>query len=186
LSDHDKTQRFNRMALQHMDAAYNLARWLTRNAQDADDVVQESFLKAFRHFDSFRGGDGRAWLLAIVRNASYTWLKSKHAGQLESFDEERDYGEQYESSANTLSPGRDDPQQRLLQQEQRALIDAAIKTLPFEFREVLVLREMENFSYKEIADIIGIPIGTVMSRLARARALTRSLLNPHFNPEATQ
>jgi len=164
--------------MQHMDAAYNLAKWLVRHDQDAEDVVQDSYMKAFRHFDSFRGEDSRAWLLTIVRNSSYTWLKSKNHWQMEVFDEETadaDLQNPFSESSNPTNP-----ENIALQTLDRDLINQAIQTLPPEFREVLVLREQEGFSYHEIAEIAGIPVGTVMSRLSRARGLLRRQLAPHF------
>ncbi|QFY41756.1 sigma-70 family RNA polymerase sigma factor [Candidatus Methylospira mobilis] len=185
MTEQNKTQRFNKLALQHLDAAYNLARWLTRNSPDAEDVVQESLLKAFRHFDGFRGGNGKAWFLTIVRNSSYTWLKSQKGFQQESFDEGCDYDDfnpQFPGAVSWAS----DPEQLVLQEANRELIDAAIRALPAEFREVLVLRELEDFSYKEIAAITGRPVGTVMSRLARSRALLRRMLAQHFSVESAR
>lgn len=180
----DKTARFNQVALQHLDAAYNLARWLTQHPQDAEDVVQESYLKAFRHFDSFRGGDGRAWLLAIIRNTSYTRIQMNKKSQMDVFDEAIHH-DQFNHAAETNGTHRN-PEQLVFQALDRELIDAAIKTLPVEFREVIVLRELEDFSYHEIAGIVGIPVGTVMSRLARARGMLRNQLAQHFKPESSQ
>jgi RNA polymerase sigma-70 factor (ECF subfamily) len=144
----------------HLDAAYNLARWLTRSDHDAEDVVQEAYLRAFQFFDGFHGGDGRSWLLAIVRNTGYTWLKQKRPRELTlSFEEE------IHSSAGVASS----PPTVLVQDEEKQLLRQAVERLPVEFREVVVLRDLEGLSYKEIATIVGIPLGTVMSRLARAR-----------------
>ena len=142
----------------HFDAAYNLARWLTQSTQDADDVVQESFLRAFTFFDSFRGGDGRAWMLSIVRNTCFTWLRKNRAHDLAvEFDEQMH-----------VSPASS-PEALQLREADAETVRAALEKLPAEFREVVVLREMEEMSYKEIADIAGVAIGTVMSRLSRAR-----------------
>jgi RNA polymerase sigma-70 factor (ECF subfamily) len=179
LSKQNKTQRFNQVAMQHRDAAYNLAKWLTRNHQDAEDVVQESFIKAFRYLDSFQGEDGRAWLLTIVRHTSYTWLKAHNNGQQEEFGSDSSH-EALSSSCSGLSLGQINPEQIALQRQDKEQINLAIQSLPVEFREVLVLREQEGFSYHEIASITGSPIGTVMSRLARARGLMRGLLVRHF------
>src|SRR5262249_37105297 len=149
-----------RVLLPHLDAAYNLARWLTRNDHDAEDVVQEACLRAHQFFDRFRGGDGRAWLLAIVRNTCYTWLERNRPRQpVTPFDEEIHRGGDPGGSPPSLAV-RSEDRQRLRQ---------ALEELPPESREVLVLRELEGFSYKDIARIAGIPQGTVMSRLARAR-----------------
>ncbi len=142
----------------HFDAAYNLARWLTQSASDADDVVQESYLRAFTFFDGFRGGDGRAWMLSIVRNTCFTWLRKNRAYDLAmELDED-----------SPASPALN-PETMHFRQAGAETVRAALAKLPAEFREVLVLREMEGLSYKEIAEIAGIAIGTVMSRLARAR-----------------
>lgn len=156
----------------HLVAAYNLARWLTRNAHDAEDVVQEAYLRAFKFFGTFRGGDCRPWLLTIVRNTCYTWMQQNRAAELkDNFDEAM---ESLEST--TLNP-----EARLLAIVDHQRLRQALEALPVEFREVMVLRELEGLSYKEIADIADVPIGTVMSRLARARKrLQQGLLdNPH-------
>jgi RNA polymerase sigma factor (sigma-70 family) len=161
-------ERFERTCLPHMRAAYNLARWLTRNDQDADDVVQEAYLRALKFFGGFRGGDGKAWLLTIVRNACYT---GRHRGRLReatvAFDEEI-HGVEDE----TLGP-----EDLLLQQASRRAVAEALEDLPVEFREALVLRELEGLSYKEMAEVTQLPIGTVMSRLARARQRLRRRLS---------
>ena len=152
--------RFDAQVLPHLDAAYNLARHLLRDAQDAEDMVQESFLKAVRFFDGFRGGDGRTWLLAIVRNTCFTQLRRRRsAGEKIEFDEE------LHSEVDAAA----DPAAELERAAAAATLDEAMSRLPVEFREVLVLRELEELSYKEIAHVAGVPIGTVMSRLARAR-----------------
>ena len=153
-----KHTRFEQTVLSHLDAAYNLARWLTQDDHDAEDVVQEACLRAFRFFDGFRGGDSRAWLLTIVRHTCYTWLKKNRGHELVSFDEELDNVES-EASAEEL----------LLASVDQQSLRKALAELPVEFREVIVLRELEELSYKEIAHIAGVPLGTVMSRLARAR-----------------
>lgn len=150
---------FESEVMRHLDAAYNLARWLARNDQDAEDVVQEAVLRAFRFFGGFRGGDARVWLLAIVRNTFYTQRShAPAAGTLEEFDEAIHGGEDL-----------DDPQAVLLRAADAQSLRDALERLPPEFREVLVLRELEGCSYKEIAAITHLKIGTVMSRLARAR-----------------
>ena len=162
-----KLTSFEEAVLPHLDAAYNLARWLTRNDADAHDVVQEAYLRAFRFFSSFHGVDGRAWLLGIVRNTSYTWMQQNRSPSLSvPLDDEI-----YEIESNELNP------EALLQQTTDGkMVREALETLPLEFREVLVLRELEEFSYKEIAHITGLPIGTVMSRLARGRKRLQQLL----------
>lgn len=143
----------------HMAAAYNLARWLTRNEHDAEDVVQEAYLRAFRYFDGFQGGDSRAWLLAIVRNTCYTWLQQNR----------RPTAPLEDALSEAAAPGPG-PEALVLEQVDRELLHRALEELPPEFREAIVLRELEGLSYKEIGAITGVPLGTVMSRLARARA----------------
>ena len=151
---------FEETVLPHLDAAYNLARWLTRNEHDAQDVVQEAYLRAFRFFSGFRGSDARAWLLTIVRNTCYTWFRQNRSPELAAdFDE----------AVREKESGEPDPETRQVLKAQTQLVNDAIEKLPIEFREVMVLRELEELSYKEIAAVVGVPIGTVMSRLARAR-----------------
>lgn len=165
---------FEEAILPHMDAAYNLARWLLHNEHDAQDVVQEAYLRAFRSFGGFRGSNGRAWLLTIVRNTSYTLLKKNHAVDLNTtFDEELHAGDTDSVSPVTI----------LEQTEAAGLMRDAIEELPPEFREILVLRHQENLSYKEIAEIVQIPPGTVMSRLARARAKLKELMANRITEE---
>jgi RNA polymerase sigma factor (sigma-70 family) len=169
----DRARQFETIALPHLDAAYNLARWLLRNEQAADDVVQEAYLRALRYFGSFHGDNAKPWLLGIVRNACFTWLQDNRGGeQMLEFDEERDSGEQ------DLAPERsaDNPEQLLSRKQDSVALNAAIAGLPGAFREVLILRELEELSYDDIARIVGIPSGTVMSRLSRARALLRAAL----------
>src|SRR5258707_9311339 len=143
--------RFERTVLPHLDAAYNLARWLTRNDHDAEDVVQEAYLRAFQFFASFHGSDGRAWLLTIVRNTCHTWLEHNRGRAPEPFDEES------HSRPDTAAS----PEALLLRGEDKELVRQAVEGLPPEFRAVIVLRELEGFSYKEIAGILGVPLGTV-------------------------
>ena len=144
----------------HLDAAYNLARWLTRNDHDAEDIVQESYLRAFRFFSGFRGGDSRAWLLKIVRNTCYTWFRQNRPQELAT---------EFNEEIHTPETETPDPEALLLQGADAQLLRRALEELPAEFREALVLRELEGLSYKEIAEVAGISIGTVMSRLSRAR-----------------
>lgn len=152
---------FEEMMLPHMDAAHNLARWLLRNEQDAQDVVQEAYLRAFKSFGGFHGANGRAWLLTIVRNTSYTLLKKNRAVDLTTpFDEEIHASGHESVSPATILEHSDDAD----------LIRQVMDELPVEFREILTLRHMEGLSYSEIADIAQLAPGTVMSRLARARA----------------
>jgi RNA polymerase sigma-70 factor, ECF subfamily len=151
---------FEQTVLPHLDSAYNLARWLIRNAHDAEDLVQEACLRALKSFDGFRGGDARAWLLTIVRNTCYTWLQQNRQQELTTaFDEEIHTADEHSRSPEAL----------LLQSADVRLVKDALEELPPEFREVIVLRELEGMSYNEIAALCGIPLGTVMSRLARAR-----------------
>jgi RNA polymerase sigma factor (sigma-70 family) len=175
LTDHEQARRFEAMAAPHLDAAYNLARWLTHNPHDADDVVQEAYLRAFRFFGSFRGGDGRAWLLTIVRNTFYTWAeKHRHDRQMVEYDE-ADPGMEQKEAGETALHGTD-PEKLLLRAADQDLVERALLGLAAEYREILVLRELEELSYKEIADIVGVPLGTVMSRLSRARVQLRTRL----------
>jgi len=160
LEEHEKLSHFEQAILPHMDAAYNLARWLARNEQDAQDVVQESYLRAFRFFGGYRGGSSRAWLLKIVRNTFYTWAQQNRMQQLsQPFDEQLHAVESDDASPDTVLVKKADSQ----------LVRRVLEELPIEFRETLVMRELEGMSYKEIADIADIPLGTVMSRLARGR-----------------
>lgn len=152
----------------HMDAAYNLARWLTGNSHDADDVVQEAFLRAFKFFETFRGEDARTWILKIVRNTFYTqWRRARSRDESAEFDEE-----QHSLGGDDEIPGASaNPEAIVSSAQDIALLDRALGELQEEFREALVLREIENLSYKEIAATLDIPMGTVMSRIARARRL---------------
>jgi RNA polymerase sigma-70 factor (ECF subfamily) len=160
LKAQNKLARFEQATLSHMDAAYNLARWLTGNDQDAEDVVQEAYLRAFKFFDSFQGENSRTWVLSIVRNTCYTWLRqNRHTARDEVFDEDI-------HSENCDTHG---PEQVLLETMNREMLEQALNELPVEFRETMILRELEGLSYKEIALISRVPLGTVMSRLARAR-----------------
>jgi RNA polymerase sigma-70 factor (ECF subfamily) len=151
-----------------MGAAYNLARWLTRNDHDAEDIMQEAYLRAFRFFDGFHGTDARAWLLTIVRNTFYTWLTQNGSRNLHiPFDEEM-HGNTAEHGAISAE-AITNPETLMLQQADQKLLRQALEAVPVEFREVVILRELEDMSYKQIAEIINLPIGTVMSRLARGR-----------------
>ena len=157
-------ERFERTLLPHMRAAYNLARWLTRSDHDAEDVVQEAYLRAFRFFGGFRGGDAKAWLLTIVRNTSYsTWRRLGEASTTVPLDED----------TPEVEDGALGPEDLLLQKASGQEVREALDALPVELREVVVLRELEGLSYKEMAEVTQLPIGTVMSRLARARARLR-------------
>jgi RNA polymerase sigma factor (sigma-70 family) len=165
---------FEDVMLPHLDAAHNLAKWLLRNEEDAKDVVQEAYLRAFKSFGGFHGSNGRAWLLTIVRNTSYTLLKKNRAVDLTTtFDEEiHASGDESASPAIIVEHAED-----------AELITKAMDELPDDFREILVLRHQEGLSYKEIADIAQIPPGTVMSRLARARAKLREYLSAQIGKE---
>jgi RNA polymerase sigma-70 factor (ECF subfamily) len=159
--------RFESSVMPHLDAAYNLARWLTRNDHDADDVVQEAFMRALRYFDRLRGSDARPWLLGIVRNTCYSWLEKNRPAELVPLDDVESVAEAGSTNAST-------PEVILLQSANRKLVNQALEELPVGYREVIVLREIEDMSYKEIASVAGIPIGTVMSRLARGREILRA------------
>ena len=169
-------QNFEEAALPHLGAAYNLARWLTHDATDAEDVVQEAYLRAFRHFGSFHGSDGRPWLLAIVRNTCYTWMQHNRSPQLTVHLD--DQLQEIESKALN-------PEALLLQSADSQMVRQALEELPVEFREVVVLRELEGLSYKQIAEVAEIPIGTVMSRLARARKRLEQSLASRGNKETS-
>jgi RNA polymerase sigma-70 factor, ECF subfamily len=167
--------RFEEFILPHLDAAYNLARWLVRNGTDAEDLVQEAYLRAWKGFSGFRGADGRGWLLTIVRNTCYTWLHANRRHELAvEFDEQV-------HSADVETP---EAERVLVQSAGRETLEKALQELPAEFREVIVLRELEELSYKEISDIAGVPVGTVMSRLARARSRLQLCLTPQARKEA--
>ena len=160
LPDRAKAIRFEQTVLPHLGSAYNLARWLIRNDHDAEDVVQEAYLRALRFFDGYHGGDSRSWLLTIVRNTCYSWMQRNHLQeQTVLFDEE----------IHSDPAGAPEGELQLLQQADIELLRQSLEELPDEFREVIVLRELEGLSYREIAEVSNIPLGTVMSRLARAR-----------------
>jgi RNA polymerase sigma-70 factor (ECF subfamily) len=167
LEEQDKLARFEQSILPHMNAAYNLARWLAGNDPDAQDIVQEAYLRAFKFLGGFRGGDSRSWLLRIVRNVFYDFLKRNRREQAATeFDEELHSGADETGGSGAL----------LLEKADHELVREAIAELAVEFREILVLRELEGFSYKEIADVADVPLGTVMSRLARAREHLKTLV----------
>jgi RNA polymerase sigma-70 factor (ECF subfamily) len=173
VDDRERLQRFEQTVLPHLDAANNLARWLTGNDQDAQDVAQEACLRAFKFFDSFHGVNARAWLLTIVRNSFYTWVKKNRRPEV-AFETNDELLAIEDASVNAET-------------DNHAFADAeavrrALEELPIEFREVVVLREMEGFGYKEIAELADVPIGTVMSRLARARRQLQKRLAGEFKP----
>ena len=166
------TVRFEASILPHLDAAYNLARWLTRDPADADDVVQEAYLRAFKFFDGFHGGDSRSWILKIVRNTCYSWLQKNRGHEIiTEFDDEQ-------HSTESL-----DPEAVLIGKIDNLMLKGLIEELPLEFREIVILRELEGMSYKEIADIADLPLGTVMSRLARARKRLQTGLASYLKGE---
>ena len=160
-------ESFDEVVLPHLDAAYRLARWLMGNEHDAEDVVQEASLRAFRYFRTFTGGNGRAWFLRIVRNTGCGWRGHSAHASTDPFDEEQ------HSSAWPSS----DPETLLLQTDDVRLIEQAMSHLPDRFRDLLVRRELDGLSYRDLADVMGIPIGTVMSRLSRAREALRGALD---------
>jgi RNA polymerase sigma-70 factor (ECF subfamily) len=167
LGEQDRRTRFEEVTMPHLPAAYNLARWLTRNDHDAEDVVQEAYLRAFNFFDGFHGDDARPWLLTIVRNTCLTWLKRNRADR-PAVDAEK--------TLHLFTADGPEPDEGLRQAANRELVHQALNELPTEFREVVVLREMDGLAYKEIAAITGTAIGTVMSRLARGRKILRDKL----------
>jgi RNA polymerase sigma factor (sigma-70 family) len=176
MSDTTRRERFELTVLPHLDAAYNLARWLTRNDQDAQDVTQEACLRAFRFFGGYQGGNMRAWLLTIVRNTGYTWMhKNRRADSTELFNEEI-HSPEFSGSA--------DPEIHVLASAAKETLNRALEELPDVFREALVLREMEGMSYREIADVTSVSLGTVMSRLARARTRLRESLSVSLGKES--
>lgn len=176
MKERDRQAQFERAVNPHLNAAYNLARWLTHNDQDAEDVVQDACLRAYRSFDSFHGGDARNWILAIVRNAAYSWL-AKNRGHEASVALENEL-----LDIPSETPG---PERVVLTRIDAQRLRQAIEELPPDLREVIILREMEDLSYKEIAAVATVPIGTVMSRLARARGRLRGFLSTPTGREIT-
>ena len=170
----EQLHSFEALMLPHLDAAHNLARWLVRNEQDAQDVVQEAYLRAFKSFGGFHGSNGRAWLLTIVRNTSYTLLKKNKVVDLTTA---------YDEKIHAVDPDSVSPATILEQSENADLVRQAMDELPTEFREILVLRHLEGLSYKEIADAAQLAPGTVMSRLARARAKLKECLAARISKE---
>ena len=161
-------ESFDTVVVPHLDAAHRLARRLMRDAHDAEDVVQEASLRALRYFQTFAGGDGRAWFLRIVRNTCYGWRHNRFPPTMDSFDEEQHSGTRTQSDAETLLAQADDARS----------MTRALGSLPDHFQQLLVLREFEGLSYQELSEVIGIPMGTVMSRLSRARVALRKALTP--------
>jgi RNA polymerase sigma-70 factor (ECF subfamily) len=174
--EHDRLPSFEQTFFPHLGTAYNLARWLTRNGRDAEDVVQEAYVRALRFFPGFRGGDARAWLMKIVHNTCCTWLRANRPLQdATEFDENL-------FPADSRAPN---PEEALLQKDSGDLVRKALEKLPPNFREVIILRELEGMSYKEIAAITGMPAGTVMSSLSRARDRLRQALTRLMSGEAS-
>lgn len=167
MPDQKSSWDFEQEILPHLDAAYNLARWLTHNEQDAQDVVQEAYVRAFRFFSTFRGGNARAWVLRIVRNTCYNWLQENRPLQSAAEFDEDLFG------ADRDTPN---PEEALLQNASDKMVRQALEALPLKYREVLILREFDGMSYNEIAEVTRLPRGTVMSRLSRARVGLRALL----------
>jgi len=160
-------ERFEHLVLPHLDAAYNLARWLVGNPADAQDIVQEAFLRALRFFDGFRGGDSRAWLLKIVRNTSYSWVRKNRPAQLT---------DEFDENIHSDEMSGENAEAKLLSRAESERVRNALEALPLAFREILVLREIEGLSYKEISEVTGVAMGTVMSSLSRARKRLRDQL----------
>ncbi len=175
-----EAQRFAQAVLPHVDAAYNLARWLTGDAQDADDVVQDACLRAFRLFGGFRGGDGRPWLLAIVRNTWFSECARRRQARTQPWQDDAD-----QLPTDDLAAYGADPAVLLARADDARRMQAALARLSVAYREVLVLRELEDLPYRDIAAIVDVPVGTVMSRLARARQQLARLLTEGDTPERT-
>ena len=173
MEEQDKQARFEETIMPHLDAAYNLARWLTRNEHDAEDVVQDAFLRAFKFFGGFHGGNSRSWLLSIVRNTTYTWLQKNRRHEIAAV---------FSQEEHDVEDPASNPEVLLLRNADQQEIMRAVEQLPVEFREVIVLRELEGMSYKEIAEMSDVPIGTVMSRLARARKQLQQTLGQRLQP----
>lgn len=166
MNEHEQQNAFERFVTPHLDAAYNLARWLAGNDHDAQDITQEACVRAFRFVGSCRSQDGRAWLLTIVRNTAYSWLKKNRPTAMVLIDDD----ELAEIEDQNGSPG-------VFHRADSGVLRAALEALPLEFREALVLRELEGLSYKEIAEVAEVPLGTVMSRIARARRQLQNALS---------
>jgi RNA polymerase sigma-70 factor, ECF subfamily len=172
-----KIARFEATVLPHLDAAYNLARWMTRNVTDAEDVAQEAMMRAFRFFDTFRGEDGRVWLMTIVRNTYLTWIRRQIPQQNSAEFDER---------VHTDIEAALTPESEFLRQANTEQVRRAIEHLPPEYREVILMRELEQMSYREIAAVMQSPLGTVMSRISRARSMLRQLIAGERRAEVKQ
>jgi RNA polymerase sigma-70 factor (ECF subfamily) len=162
MDEASKLALFEQTIVPHLDAAYKLARWLTRNQQDAEDVVQEAYLRAFRFFDGFQGGDGRAWLLAVVRNTCLSWLGRRTSSTSTSIE--------FDEHVHRATDEADNVEEVLIRNSKIDSLRTCVGKLPDEYREVIVMRELQELSYREISEVTGVPIGTVMSRLSRGRA----------------
>jgi RNA polymerase sigma factor (sigma-70 family) len=161
----DERQRFEHVVIPHLQDAFAMARWLAGNASDAEDIVQEACMRAYRGIGGFRGDNPRAWVMKIVRNTTFTWLKKHRDPTLVSMEKFEEHGEG--QSLDVMDPVT--PESAMIEQADAARLESAIAGLPPLFREALVLRELQGFNYRAIGEITGVPIGTVMSRLARAR-----------------
>lgn len=182
-NDEATARRFEEAVMPHLDDAYNLARYLTRNSQDAEDVVQDAYLRAFRFFDTLKGSNARPWLLAIVRNCFYSWLKTRSRGAESLGEIDLDTLDAASAASDFWVSDSPDPEKVLIKLDDATAVRKLIEELPVPFREALVLREMEELSYQDIAEIMGAPIGTVMSRLARARQLFKAAWLDHQEKE---
>jgi len=174
VNDSEQLTRFEEIMLPHMTAAYNLARWLTRQEQDASDVTQEAMVRAFTFFKGYHGGDARAWLLTIVRNTCYTWLRKNRS---------HEFSTSFDLDLHDSEDPADNPEQVAEQSASQEILRNAFETIPLEFREILVLRELEGLSYQQICGVTELPMGTVMSRLARARTRLQKILRPQQEGE---
>lgn len=181
----EKRRQFDAEVLPHLDAAYRFARWLSRSANDADDLVQEAMLRAFRGFDGLRGADAKPWLLTIVRNCHFTARQRRKRFSWISLSNEQDALPSETASDVAMIAATPDPQEESLRRDEQRTLQKLLQQLPAEQREVLLLREIEELDYRQIAAVANIPVGTVMSRLARARAALKTLWHREFAGEFT-
>jgi RNA polymerase sigma-70 factor, ECF subfamily len=172
--DERERARFARLVLPHLDAAYSLARWLTRDPAQAEEAVQEAYLRAFTYFGTFRGEDARPWILGVVRNACFRLFEREKQGTSLPFDDEAH--DEDTAAAGTVVPFPVDPEAAAIARAEREILQYCLRGLPPEYREAIVLRELQGCSYREIAQIAGVPLGTVMSRLSRGRRLLQQAL----------
>jgi RNA polymerase sigma-70 factor (ECF subfamily) len=184
LPNSSKRAQFERVVLPHLNAAYNLARWLTRDDHDAQDVLQEASMRAYQYLDGFRGDSAKSWLLTIVRHTCYSWLEKNRPAAITMVFDEQLHGAGGDGPNADKDIPADGPEALLQQKQEQRQVQRWLEELPVEFREVLVLRELEGLSYKEIGEIAAIPIGTVMSRLSRGRNLLQRKLNGALNEES--